>query len=140
MHHLQINHSKLFSEQKNYINGIENFWKHAKRHMRKLNGFPKAPFRLYFKECEWRFNNSDPAIQLSKMPRYIHYGDEILYVIKGGFFEVPDPKIVPIAAGSTTRNVREVPHDGFTVVGDDIVEVITVHIVDKNRPLMELVK
>ena len=32
--HYRINHSKLFSDKKNHINGIENFWNQAKRHMR----------------------------------------------------------------------------------------------------------
>ena len=26
----------------------------------KFNGVPEAQFGLYLKECEWRFNNSDP--------------------------------------------------------------------------------
>ncbi len=41
-HHLRINHSKLFSENKNHINGIENFWNQAKRHLRRFNGCPQT--------------------------------------------------------------------------------------------------
>ncbi|MBH2056523.1 transposase [Neisseria meningitidis] len=48
-----------FAERQNHINGIENFWSQAKRHLRKFNGIPKAHFELYLKECEWRFNNSE---------------------------------------------------------------------------------
>ncbi len=48
-----------FAEGQNHINGIENFWNQAKRHLRKFNGIPKAHFELYLKECEWRFNNSE---------------------------------------------------------------------------------
>ncbi|ABX72969.1 DDE transposase [Neisseria meningitidis] len=48
-----------FAERQNHINGIENFWNQAKRHLRKFNGIPKAHFELYLKECEWRFNNSE---------------------------------------------------------------------------------
>jgi len=33
-HHMRINHSKLFAERSNHINGIENFWNQAKRHLR----------------------------------------------------------------------------------------------------------
>ena len=55
-HHLRINHSKLFAEDRNHINGIENFWNQAKRHLRRYNGIPKHHFHLYLKECEWRFN------------------------------------------------------------------------------------
>jgi len=40
--HFRINHSELFADRQNHINGIENFWNQAKRHMRKFNGVPKA--------------------------------------------------------------------------------------------------
>ncbi|HJN25622.1 MAG TPA: IS1595 family transposase, partial [Rhodospirillales bacterium] len=43
----------------------------AKRHMRKFNGVPKAHFGLFLKECEWRFNNSDPADQLSQLRQWV---------------------------------------------------------------------
>ena len=39
--HEIINDSKLFANKKNHINGIENFWNQAKRHLRKFNGVPK---------------------------------------------------------------------------------------------------
>ena len=56
-HHYRINHSECFVENKtNHINGIENFWNQAKRHMRRFNGIPKDQFNLFLKECEWRFN------------------------------------------------------------------------------------
>ncbi|VGM96638.1 Transposase and inactivated derivatives [uncultured Avibacterium sp.] len=59
-----INHSTHFAENHNHINGIENFWSQAKRHLRKFNGIPKAHFELYLKECEWRFNYSDIKTQI----------------------------------------------------------------------------
>lgn len=62
--HYRINHSELFATNKNHINGIENFWSQAKRHLRKFNGIPKAHFYLFLKECEWRFNNPKPKDQL----------------------------------------------------------------------------
>jgi transposase len=45
-----------FADRVNHINGIENFWNQAKRHLRRYNGIPRAHFPLYLKECEWRFN------------------------------------------------------------------------------------
>ena len=69
--HFRINHSKLFADKKNHINGIENFWNQAKRHMRKFNGVPKAQYGLYLKECEWRFNNSDPSVQLLVIRQWV---------------------------------------------------------------------
>jgi transposase len=47
-HDFRINHSKLFAYRHNHINGIENFWNQAKRHMRKFNGVPKAKFWSMF--------------------------------------------------------------------------------------------
>ncbi|WP_339864946.1 IS1595 family transposase [Paremcibacter congregatus] len=69
--HFRINHSKLFADEKNHINGIENFWNQAKRHMRKFNGIPKENFGLFLKECEWRFNNSDPSLQLTQLKQMV---------------------------------------------------------------------
>ena len=53
--HFRINHSKEFVSNHTHINGIENFWNQAKRHMRKFNGIPRNHFNLFLKECEWRF-------------------------------------------------------------------------------------
>ncbi|MEY3526726.1 MAG: hypothetical protein RI997_835 [Pseudomonadota bacterium] len=55
--HVRINHSETFVEEKSHINGIENFWNQAKRHLRRYNGVPKQHFYLFLKECEWRFNH-----------------------------------------------------------------------------------
>jgi transposase len=63
-HHVRVNHSYLFAEGRNHINGIENFWNQAKRHLRRFNGIPREHFGLFLKECEWRFNNPDPKAQL----------------------------------------------------------------------------
>jgi transposase len=69
--HYRINHSKLFADKKNHINGIENFWNQAKRHMRKFNGIPRQNFGLFLKECEWRFNNPNPQTQLSQLRQWV---------------------------------------------------------------------
>ena len=71
--HFRINHWELFADKQNHINGIENFWNQAKRHMRKFNGVPKAQFGLYLKECEWRFNNSHPSDQLFQIKQWINH-------------------------------------------------------------------
>ncbi len=69
--HYRINHSLLFADKHNHINGIENFWNQAKRHLRKFNGVPKIHFHLFLKECEWRFNNSDPKDQLIQLKQWV---------------------------------------------------------------------
>jgi len=69
--HYRINHSKLFADRHNHINGIENFWNQAKRHLRKFNGVPKENFPLFLKECEWRFNNPKPRLQLRQLRQWV---------------------------------------------------------------------
>lgn len=69
--HYRINHSKLFAHKHNHINGIENFWNQAKRHLRKYNGIPKQHFQLFLKECEWRFNYGSPKQLLETLRTWI---------------------------------------------------------------------
>ena len=45
--HYRINHSTTFVNNKNHINGVEDFWNQAKRHLRKFNGVPKKHFHFY---------------------------------------------------------------------------------------------
>ena len=70
-HHMRINHSKLFADKKNHINGIENFWNQAKRHLRRYNGIPRQNFHLFLKECEWRFNYGPPDQLLKTLKKWI---------------------------------------------------------------------
>jgi transposase len=69
--HYRINHSKLFADKHNHINGIENFWNQAKRHMRKYNGIPEKHFHLFLKECEFRFNYGTPKQQMTQLKKWI---------------------------------------------------------------------
>jgi len=72
--HYRVNHSTHFIDEKNrqnHINGIENFWNQAKRHLRKFNGIPKAHFELYLKECEWRFNTVGAKHQLTVLKQIV---------------------------------------------------------------------
>jgi transposase len=60
-HHWRVNHDERFAEGgRSHINGIENFWRQAKRHLRRFNGISKSSFQLFLKECEWRFNTGSP--------------------------------------------------------------------------------
>jgi len=61
----------LFANQANYINKIESFWNQDKRHIRKLNGILRESCHLFLKECEWRFNNSDPKEQFRQLNQSI---------------------------------------------------------------------
>ena len=68
--HYRINHAKRFADRKNHINGIENLWNQAKRHLRRFNGIPREHFPLFLKECEWRFNNPNPKQQLAQIKQW----------------------------------------------------------------------
>ena len=70
-HHYRINHSDRFVEATNHINGIENFWNQAKRHLRKYNGIPQAHFPLFLKECEWRFNYGPPQQLVTTLKHWV---------------------------------------------------------------------
>ena len=69
-HHVRINHSELFADRQNHINGIENFWNQAKHHLRRFNGIPKDNFYLFLKECEWRFNGGDHKKLLNQLKQW----------------------------------------------------------------------
>jgi transposase len=72
-YHQRINHSIEYVEggnRRNHINGIENFWSQAKRHLRKYNGIPKEHFPLFLKECEFRFNFGSALEQLGTLKKW----------------------------------------------------------------------
>ncbi|MBP6863386.1 MAG: transposase [Neisseriaceae bacterium] len=64
---LEVVHSHLFADGEHHLNSIENFWIQARRHLRKFNGVSEAYFHLFIKECEWRFNERDPKVQLAML-------------------------------------------------------------------------
>jgi transposase len=66
-HHVRINHSLEYAVGYNHINGIENFWSQAKRHLRKFNGIKKEHFIYFLKECEWRFNTRNHKTLLNQL-------------------------------------------------------------------------
>jgi len=56
---MRINHSKLFADRENHVNGIEIFWSQAKWHLRKFNGIKRENFYWFLKEYEWRFDGEN---------------------------------------------------------------------------------
>ena len=70
-HHHRINHSELFAERGNHINGIENFWNQAKRHLRRFNGIKPENFYWFLKECEWRFNGGNHQHLLTQLNYWV---------------------------------------------------------------------
>jgi quercetin dioxygenase-like cupin family protein len=76
----------------------------------------------------------------ASIPLHTHPGEEAYYVIEGGKITLPDGKEVTVPDGAADINVRDVPHAGIKVVGDKPIKLLTVHIVDKGKPMMVLVK
>jgi transposase len=55
--HLRVDHEKIFSSGKVYINGLEGFWSYAKERLIKYHGVSFKKFPLYLKEMEFRYNH-----------------------------------------------------------------------------------
>lgn len=69
-HHHRINHNRLFAKR-GYINGIENFWNQAKRHLRRFNGIKPEHFYWFLKEYEWRFNGGNHNELLTQLKYWV---------------------------------------------------------------------
>ena len=74
------------------------------------------------------------------IPLHFHHGIEAGYVLEGGMVEVPGKPPIAIPTGAPIMNLRDAPHAGWTVVGDKTLKLLTVHIVDKGKPLYDTVK
>jgi hypothetical protein len=60
-------------------------------------------------------------------------------VLEGATLELPDGSQRQFPTGAAI-NTRDVPHAGFKVAGDEALKMLTVHIVDKGKPVTEVVK
>lgn len=75
-----------------------------------------------------------------EIPAHLHHGIETGYVLEGGMVEAPGRPAYAIETGSPIMNLRDIAHGGFKVVGDKTIKLLTVHIVDKGKPLYDPVK
>lgn len=71
---------------------------------------------------------------------HTHPGDEAYYIIDGATGVAPDGKPIVFEPGVAKINARGVPHGAFTVTGDKTLKLLTVHIVDKGKPMTIPVK
>ena len=71
------------------------------------------------------------------LPRHFHNGEEAFYVLDDTIVELPDGKQNSVKAGNAGISVRDVPQGGVKVVGDKALRLLTVHIVDKGKPLYD---
>ena len=73
------------------------------------------------------------------VPKHTHPGEEVVYVIDGGALQEPDGTQVTFEVGAAMIYARGIPHAGFTNVGDRPLKMLNVFVVDKGKPLTELV-
>jgi quercetin dioxygenase-like cupin family protein len=71
---------------------------------------------------------------------HTHPGEETYYVVEGASVETPDGKPLTLATGVAKINQRDVPHGAFNVIGNKTLKLLTVHIVDKGKPMFTPVK
>ncbi|WP_158667817.1 cupin domain-containing protein [Bradyrhizobium guangdongense] len=72
----------------------------------------------------------------NSLPRHTHHGEEAVYVLDGATLALPDGKEIEFPAGRAVINARDVPHAGFKIAGDKTLKMLTVHIVDKGKPML----
>src|ERR1700732_1577041 len=83
-----------------------------------------SPYRKELKRADLSGTNMEVITSINEIKPgeatalHIHHGEESFYVIEGGTIELPDGKQVPLPAGATGINRRDVPHGAFKVVGD----------------------
>lgn len=68
---------------------------------------------------------------------HLHHGVEAAYVIQGSVVRAPGKAPMELTTGTSLLNQRDIPHAGFTVVGDTPLTIYTVHVVDKGKPLYD---
>jgi len=73
------------------------------------------------------------------IPRHVHHGIETGYVLQGSTIQMPGQAPTRLETGSPIMNLRDVPHAGFKVVGPEPLKLLTVHVVDKDKPLYDWV-
>jgi quercetin dioxygenase-like cupin family protein len=66
---------------------------------------------------------------------HTHAGEEAYYVLEGATAVSADGKPIVYVPGAAKINIRDVPHGAFTVTGDKTLKLLTVHVVDKGKPL-----
>jgi quercetin dioxygenase-like cupin family protein len=99
------------------------------------------PNRVVLKTADLTGTDKEIIIAVLEVPpgvtiaRHTHPGEEAVYVLEGAKLLMPDGKEIDRPAGQAGVNVRDVPHAGYKVVGDKALKILTVHIVDKGKPM-----
>ena len=69
-----------------------------------------------------------------------HHGVEAFYVLQGGMVQAPGKDPIELKTDAGNLNLRDVKHAGWKVVGDKTIKLVTVHVVDKGKPLYDFAK
>ena len=99
------------------------------------------PKRTVLKRADLTGTNMEIIVSTLEVPpgntiaKHTHPGEEAVYVLEGATLQFPDGREVTRPAGEAGVNVRDVPHAGYKVVGDKPLKLLTVHIVDKGKPM-----
>ena len=99
------------------------------------------PNRTVLKTADLTGTDKEIIIAVLEVPpgafiaRHTHPGEEAVYVLEGATLQTPDGKEIVRPAGQAGVNVRDVPHAGYKVIGDKVLKLLTVHIVDKGKPM-----
>ena len=75
-----------------------------------------------------------------EIPLHFHHGVETGYVLQGAMIQMPGKEPGMIATGAPISNLRDARHGGYKVVGETNLKLLTVHIVDKGKPLYDTSK
>ncbi len=71
------------------------------------------------------------------LPRHVHHGLETGYVLQGSTIQMTGQAPTRLETGTAILNLRDVSHAGFKVIGPESLKLLTVHIVDKGKPLYD---
>jgi quercetin dioxygenase-like cupin family protein len=101
----------------------------------------EEPKRTVLKRADLTGTNMEIIVSTLEVPpgntiaKHTHPGEEAVYVLEGATLQFPDGREVTRPAGEAGVNIRDVPHAGYKVVGDKTLKLLTVHIVDKGKPM-----
>ncbi|MET3485852.1 cupin domain-containing protein [Methylobacterium sp. 1973] len=91
------------------------------------------------------FDHLEIVAQLVDFPpgassrRHLHHGEETFYVLEGGMVQEPGRPPRERIPGEHGIIPRGIHHSGYTVIGDRTIKVLSVYVVDKGKPLQELI-
>ena len=71
---------------------------------------------------------------------HFHHGVEAFLVLQGAAIQAPGQEPSSLPTGLTSLNLRDIKHGAIKVLGDTPLKLLTVHIVDKDKPLYDYVK